>query len=69
MKPHRIVFAFLATLALAACATTGERASGQARASEKKVDYVSTVESTARRRGIYLQWVNPPSRTTVRRGK
>lgn len=65
MKPSRIVLGFVISLFLSACATTGETASRRPDAGESGMDYVTTVESVARRRGIHVQWINPPSRRTV----
>lgn len=73
MKSIRPFALLLLPLALAACATTGERSSQNAPAAGSSVaviqqdaEYVNAVETIARRRGIGVQWVNPPTRRVTR---
>ena len=74
----RIIAPLLAMAGLAACASTQSSVassppSGMERATVVRTtmatdgEYVARVEQIARRRGILVQWVNPPiKRTTVR---
>lgn len=67
----RIIVLSLSVLGLAACAGSQTRSSyvqpervlkpGEVRI-ERDGAYIAYVERVARRRGIYLQWVNPPVR-------
>jgi N-acetylglucosamine kinase-like BadF-type ATPase len=67
--PLRIAELSLSVLGLAACAGSQTRSSyvqpervlkpGEVRI-ERDAAYIAYVERVARRRGIYLQWVNPP---------
>ncbi|MGH8084635.1 MAG: hypothetical protein ACREPV_05105 [Lysobacter sp.] len=53
----------LSVVGLAACATTGEtaRVSPDTRTIVADEAYISAVEQIARRRGIEVMWVNPPT--------
>lgn len=62
------------TVLLAACATTGEQTAfvsrtrmvhAQARVTSDEA-YVARVEAIARRRGIGLIWVNPPTKIVAK---
>lgn len=69
--PLRLAVLSLSVLGLAACAATGQRSTytepervlrpGEVRI-EQDDAYVAYVERTARRRGIHVQWVNPPTK-------
>ena len=70
----RILSLSLASLALAACATTGEQASyiapepvGERVAVSIQPDeaYVSRVEMMARRQGADVRWINVPTKRVV----
>lgn len=70
----KILALSLASLALAACATTGEQSSyvapqpaGQAAVVSIQPDgeYISRVELMARRQGADVRWVNLPTKRTV----
>lgn len=61
----RTVLLGLAIASLGACATTPETAyTPAAKGSQATIDndyeYMAAVEQIARRRGIEVQWVNPP---------
>lgn len=69
--PLRICLLSLSAFALASCAATENRStyveptavsrSGEVRVVKDQA-YISYVERNARRRGIYLQWVNVPTK-------
>lgn len=71
--PLRLAVLSLSILALGACASTRSAYVAPERAAPRPGDvvvvtdaeYVSYVERTARRRGIGVTWVNPPSKRTV----
>ncbi len=69
----RLATLVAATCLLAACASSQERASYSAPqrveapgAIVTDTEYVAAVERIARRRGIYLQWVNVPTKRQPR---
>ena len=71
MRVHRLALALL-LLALAACATTGhDIAQSPPQATPGTIDadseYMGRVEQIARRRGIEVQWVNPPTKRVASR--
>lgn len=71
--PLRFVVLSLSILALGACASTRSAYVAPERTTHRPGDvivvtddeYVSYVERTARRRGIGVTWVNPPSKRKV----
>lgn len=60
----------LSLLALSGCKSTEEksayvapaRVQGEGPTIVRDEEYIALVERIARRRGVYLQWVNPPSK-------
>lgn len=72
--PLRIIVLSLSVLGLAACASSMEESAyveparvmnpGEVRI-ERDAEYIAYVERTARRRGIYVQWVNLPTKRVV----
>ncbi len=64
----RVVVLSLSVAALGACASMDERSTSVAESSkqvasiEQDQAYIARVEQIARRRGVYLQWVNPPTK-------
>jgi hypothetical protein len=61
MKAVRIVMCGIALTLLAGCATTSEVAGKDVRIVQDD-EYVAIVEKIALRRGVRVQWVNPPDR-------
>lgn len=69
--PLCIAMLSLSVLGLAACTSSMDKSAyveparvmtpGEARI-ERDAAYIAYVERTARRRGVYLQWVNPPTK-------
>lgn len=62
-SPLGLLLATIVVAALAGCATTSEAA--LAPGEEKVVsdaEYMAAVERIAKRRGIIVRWVNPPSK-------
>jgi hypothetical protein len=71
MKPILIPLAALVVASLSACATTTPMAAAAPPTSpphgvkvETDSAYVARVEEIARRRGVTVQWVHPPSKRT-----
>lgn len=72
--PLRVAVLSLSVLGLAACASSQEGSAyveparvmnpGEVRI-ERDAEYVAYVERVARRRGIYVQWVNVPTKRVV----
>jgi len=72
--PLRIAVLSLSVLGLAACTSSMDKSAyvepdrvmdpGEVRI-ERDAAYIDYVERTARRRGIYVQWVNPPTKRLV----
>lgn len=64
----RIFVVSLSVAGLAACASMDEQSAGVAPPSSTTIDvddaYVGRVEQIARRRGIEIMWVNPPTTDT-----
>lgn len=63
----RCCFIIASVLALAACASQGDTRSGSAAPAatdnhRQDGTYMFTIERVARRRGVEVQWVNPPLR-------
>ncbi|HZH42624.1 MAG TPA: hypothetical protein VEY50_00850 [Lysobacter sp.] len=59
----------LATVGLAACASTSETSSAAPKRTPSIMDpdeaYMARVQEVARRRGIQVQWVHPPHKTAA----
>lgn len=65
MKVARIMLCGIAFSLLAACATSDEMAAGENVRIVQNDEYVAVVEELAKRRGVRVQWVNPPDRRIV----
>lgn len=76
--PLRIIVLSLSVLGLAACASSQEGSAyveparvtnpGEVRI-ERDAEYIAHVEREARRRGIYVQWVNVPTKRVAATGQ
>jgi hypothetical protein len=64
MKAVRIVMGGIALAMLASCATTSDLAGNDVRIVQDD-EYVAIVEEIAKRRGVRVQWVNPPDRRVL----
>lgn len=68
MNALRVAALSLSVATLGACASMDERqttvvkSSSQVVSIEQDQAYIAQVERIARRRGIHLQWVNPPTK-------
>lgn len=70
----RITALSLSVLGLVACTSSMDKSAyveparvmkpGEVRI-DRDAEYIAYVERTARRRGIYVQWVNPPTKRIV----
>lgn len=64
----RVAVLSLSVVALGGCASMDERNTSVAESSKQVVSiqpdhaYIARVEQIARRRGVYLQWINPPTK-------
>ncbi len=67
MRNVRIIPVLLVSLLATACASSGSSGLTEKRSPLRQdADYIAAVEAAAKQRGVVVQWVNPPYRSSQR---